>query len=62
MSPQYGKLRPTNGSDPFESLGYPSKFQRVSRLGTARHSSSGRQPNFEALNTGGHHVGHWPTF
>jgi len=29
------------------SLGHPCKFQRVSRLGrvTARHSSSGRQPN-----------------
>jgi len=43
----------------------------VSRLGsvTARHSSSGRQPNFTALNRGHHlysagrpHVGHWPTF
>jgi len=33
-------------------LWHPSKFQRVSRLGsvTARHSSSGRQPNFAALN------------
>jgi len=33
-------------------LGHPRKFQRVSRLGsvTARHTSSGRQPNFEALN------------
>ena len=32
------------------------KFQRVSRLGTvtARHSSSGRQPNFAALNRGRH--------
>ena len=29
------------------SLGHPSTFQRVSRLGsvTARHSSRGRQPN-----------------
>ena len=35
---------------------HPSKFQRVSRLGsvTARHSSSGRQPNFGALNRGCH--------
>ena len=34
------------------SLWHPCKFQRVSRLGsvTARHSSSGRQPNFAALN------------
>jgi len=35
-------------------LGHPCKFQRVSRLGsvTAQHSSSGRQPNFAALNRG----------
>ena len=34
----------------------PSKFQRVSRLGsvTAWHSSSGCQPNFAALNRGRH--------
>ena len=32
----------------------PSQFQRLSRLGsvTARHSGSGRQPNFVALNRG----------
>jgi len=55
-SSQYGELRPTNGWDPFGSLGHPSKFQRVSRLGsvTARHSSSGRQANFAALNRGRH--------
>jgi len=50
---------------------HPCKFQRVSRLGsvTAKHCSSGRQPNFAALTVGatyiqqgGHHVGHWPTF
>ena len=35
---------------------HPCKFHRVSRLGsaTARHSSSGRQPNFAALNRGRH--------
>jgi len=51
---QYGELRPTNGWDRFGSLGHPCKFQRVSRLGsvTARHSSSGRRPNFAALNRG----------
>ena len=40
-------LRPTNGWDLLPSLGHPCKFQRVSRLSsvTARHSSSGRQPN-----------------
>ena len=38
------------------SLGQPSKFQRVSRLAsvTARHSSSGCQPNVAALNRGRH--------
>ena len=53
--------------------GTPANFKGVSRHGsvTARHSSSGRQPNFVALNKGKgatyirqgcHHVGHWPTF
>ena len=38
------------------SLRHPCKFQRVSCLGsiTALHSSSGRQPNFAALNRGRH--------
>jgi len=56
MSPQYGELQPTSGWDCFVSLGHPCKFQRVSHLGslTARHSSSGRQPNFAALNRGRH--------
>jgi len=37
-------------------LGHPTIFQGVSRLGsvTARQSSSGRQPNFAALNRGRH--------
>jgi len=45
---QYGELRPTNGWDLFTSLGHPSKFQRVSRLGfvTAATSFTGGQPNF----------------
>jgi len=72
MSSQYGELRPTNGSDRFGCLGHPSKFQLLSRLGsvTARHSSSGRQPNFAVLNRGrhlytcirqgGHHLGIGP--
>jgi len=56
MSSQYGELRPTNSWDFLASLGHPCKFQRVSRLGsvTARHSSSGRQPNVVALNRGRH--------
>jgi len=41
MSSQYGELRRTCGWDLLPNLGHPSKFQRVSRLGsvTARHSS-----------------------
>ena len=56
MSAQYGELQPTKGWDLFGSLGHPSKFERVSRLGsvTARQSSSERQPNFAALNRGRH--------
>ena len=56
MSPQYGALRLTSGWDLLASLGHPSKFHRVKRLGsvTALHSSSGRQPNFAALNRGRH--------
>jgi len=48
ISPQYGDLQPTNVSDPLVSLGHPSKFQRVSRLGfgTAPTSLNGGQPNF----------------
>ena len=56
MSPQYGELRPTSGWDRFGSLGHPSYFQWLPRLGsvTAWHSSSGREPNFAALNGGRH--------
>jgi len=56
MSSQYGELRPTSGWDLLASLRHPCKFQRVLHLGsvTARHSSSGRQPNFAALNRGRH--------
>jgi len=52
----HGELRPTSGCDLLASLGHPCKFQRVSRVGsvTSRHSSSGRQPNFAALNRGRH--------
>jgi len=48
MSSQYGELRPTSGWDQLESLGHPSKFQRVSRVGfvTAATSLTGGQPNF----------------
>jgi len=57
ISSQNGELWPTNGWDlQLASLGYPIKFQQVSRLGsvTARYSSSRRQPNFVALNRGRH--------
>ena len=54
MPLQYGELWHTNGLNQLASLGHSSKFQRVSRLGSvaARHSTSGRQPNFAALNRG----------
>ena len=53
---QYGEFWPTSGSDLLASLGHPCKFQRVSCLGSVYewHSSSGRQPNFAALNRGRH--------
>jgi len=54
MSPQYGELRPTSGSDRSGCLRHPCKFQWVSRLGSVTASSSGRQPNFAALNRGCH--------
>jgi len=54
MSPQYRSRRSTGGWDRFGSLGHPCKFWWVSRVGSvaARHSSSGRQPNFAASNKG----------
>jgi len=55
MSLQYAELRPTSGWDRFVSLGDPSKFQRVSRLGsvTARHLVVGVSQTV-ALNRGLH--------
>jgi len=52
----YGELRSTDGWDLLASLGHLCKFQQLSQLGsvTARHSSSGRQPNFATLNRGRH--------
>jgi len=64
MPSQYRELQPTSSWDLLVSLGYPSKFQQVSHLGsiTARHSSSGRQPNFAALNRGRHlYSAGWPS-
>jgi len=47
MSSQYDELRPTDGWDRLMSLGHPSKFQRVSRLGfVTAPSLNGGQPNF----------------
>ena len=48
MSFQYDEIRLTNGWDPLAGLGYPSKFQRLSRVGfvTAPTSLIGGQPNF----------------
>jgi len=54
MSLQYDELQPNSGWDVFVSLGHPSKFQRVSRLGsvTARHSIVVGISQIAALNTG----------
>ena len=71
MSPQYGELRPTSGWNRFSSLGYPCKFQLVSRLGsiTARHLVVGVSQTLRRwtegatyIRQGNHNVGHWPTF
>jgi len=71
MSPQYGELRPTSGWDRLTSLGYPCKFQLVSRLRsvTARHLVVGVSQTLRRWTEGAtyiwqgdHHVGHWPTF
>ena len=70
-SSQYGELRPSSGWDPFVSLGHPTKFQLVSRLGsvTARHVAMGVSQTLRRwiegatyVRQGDHHVGHWPTF
>ena len=56
MSQQYGELRPTSGWDQLTSLGHPLQistgFASWQRYCTT--SSSGRQPDFEALNRGRH--------
>ena len=73
MSPQYGELRLTSGWDWLTSLGYPCKFQLVSRLGsvrpTGRHLVVGVTQTLRRwtggaiyIRQGDHHVGHWPTF
>ena len=71
MSPQYGELQPTSGWDRLTSLGYPCKFQLVSRVGsvTAQHLVVGvsqtlrrRTEGATYIRQGDHQVGHWPTF
>jgi len=71
MCPQYGECRPNSGWDRLTSLGYPCKFQLVSRLGsvTARHLLVGVSQILQRwtesatyIRQGDHHVGHWPTY
>jgi len=66
MSPQYGEFQPTSGGDWLTSLGHPSKFQLVSRLGsvTARHLVVGVSQTLRRwregatyIRQGDHHVG-----
>ena len=68
--PQHGELRPTSGWDRFVSLGHPTKFQLVSRLGsvTARHVVVGISQTLRRwiegatyVRQGDHHFGQWPT-
>jgi len=61
MPSQYSELRPTNGQHRLAGLGHPSIFQGGLRLGfvTARHPSSGHQPNCAALNRGCHLYSAW---
>jgi len=68
MSPQYGELRPTSDWDRSGSLRHPSKFQRVSRLGsiTARCLVVGVSQTLRCFTDGAtyvwqgdHDVGHW---
>jgi len=48
ISSQYDERRPTSGWDRFVTLGHPSKFRQVSRLGfvTAATSLNRSEPNF----------------
>jgi len=71
MCPLYGELRPTSGWDRFRSLGHPSYFQRLPRLGciTARHVVVGVSQTLwrwtegaTYVRQGDHHVEHWLTF
>ena len=60
MSSQYGELRTTDGRDPLASLGHPSKFQRVSRLGFVTAPTSLNQRRSTKLRTFGRLLG-WYT-
>ena len=54
---KYYELRPTNGWDLLASLGHPANFNGFCVLAALLHgtqTSSGRQPNFAALNRGCH--------
>ena len=71
MSPQYGELGPTSGWDRFVTLGHPTTFQLVSRLGSvsARYVVVGVSKTLRRwiegatyARQGDRHVGHWPTF
>ena len=64
---KFGPLTAETGSGVWDT---PENFNGFCVLAAyAQHSSSGRQPNFAALNrgrhlywAGRHHFGHWPTF
>jgi len=58
MSAQHGELRPTSGWDRFGSLGHPSYFQRLPRLGsvTARHVVVGVSQTLRRWTEGAMHL------
>jgi len=73
MSPQYGKLWPTNGSDQicWRLWGTPANFNGFRLLAALMHgtlvvgvSQTLRRCTQGAtyIRQGGYHVGHWPTF
>ena len=61
MSSQYGELRPTNVWDLLASLGHPSKFQRVLRLGFVNYCTDVAQRKSTKLCTMFDHLLGWYT-
>ena len=54
MSSQYGELRPLTAESSLPVWGTPANFNGFCVFAALLHGSSGRQPNFAALNRGRH--------